>query len=472
MNKLIIFLISILLFCCTSKNENIVITSTNPVALSEYNKGIELAGLLKLDEAETAFAKAIELDSTFAMAYLELAMVRDDYDTRPKLIAKAMGYLDAVSEGEKLMILGKNKFYGTREGDTEYDYYKRLVELYPNDDRANYGFGFINVHHGQHVPDSAIHYYKKAIKLNPNNSTYYSELANAYLLKQDFKNAEQTINEHIAFLPNHEDPKISYAELLLKDHRYAESFKAYESVLDLNPKAAWAIIGASNTLNYLGEFVKSRQFITKLDSIPLSDYEYRHKWRAKTCSYLVEGKLDSVIIVLKQQKEETDSGINTREPLFHQYYSMLRATQFYFENNQPDEGLESYAELKDFVVSNISRESTVNNTKNLELYYKVYAAFLKGSLAEAKQILDAIENKSDDEKLLSAKLLLANKAYNQAITLIKQLESENAYYQYWLAEAYRLNNQKSEYDACVEKIKGLIEIDNLDYALVNSLLQS
>ena len=74
--------------------------------------------------------------------------------------------------------------------------------------------------------------------------------------------------------------------------------------------------------------------------------------------------------------------------------------------------------------------------------------------------------------MLSAKLLLANKAYNQAITLIKQLESENAYYQYWLAEAYRLNNQKSEYDACVEKIKGLIEIDNLDYALVNSLLQS
>jgi tetratricopeptide (TPR) repeat protein len=224
------------------------VTTSSKEALAEFNKGMAYTDVLKIDEAEVAFKKAIKLDSTFAMAYLELALLRDNYDTRKALIAKAMSNLVNVSEAEQLLIRGKNKFYGNSEGESEFYYYKKLVELYPDDDLANFSFGYINVHHGQHNPDSAIHYYKKAIKINPRVSKYYDRLTEAYLLNQDFENAERSIQKHIDFLPDHENPRISYGEMLLTNHRYEESLKAYEEVLELNSNSPWAIIGSATNL--------------------------------------------------------------------------------------------------------------------------------------------------------------------------------------------------------------------------------
>jgi tetratricopeptide (TPR) repeat protein len=469
-HKFYILLVCISLFCCTSKEYKIPITTTSKEALAEYQKGIQFTDVLKIDEAEVAFKKAIALDSTFAMAYLELALLRDDYDIRKNLIAKAMSYLDNLSEGEQLLILGKNKFYGNDEGEPEFYYFEKLARLYPEDDIANFQFGYINVHHGQHFPDSAIHYYKKALEINPKVSKYYERLTEAYLLNQDFDNAEKNINTHINFLPDHVTPRITYGEMLLTEHRYEESFEAYKKVLELNPKAAWAMIGSATNLNFLNRFKEARNYIRMLDFIPLSDYEYRHKWRVKTCSYLVEGKIDSAIVVLKQQKKESESGVNKRETVFHQYYPLLRMTRFYFENNQPQEGLASYAKLKDFVHANITRESTLTNINNLENYYNAYALFLNGDVAKAEQILINIQEKSEAEKLLLGKILLKQQQYSEAIDLLKQLDTENAFYQYWLAKTYQMDNQMEAYQNQISKIKTLIEIDDLDYALIARFL--
>ena len=259
MKKIAILCLLISLSACTVENKNIPITTSSSEARKHYIKAAELEGFLKKDEAEGLYKKALELDSTFAMAHIKLGMLRDDFDKRRLHVQKAMQYIDKLTEAEKLWVQGRNNFYGTQDGTSEYESFQELVKHYPEDENANYMFGFVNVHHGKSQPDSAIHYFKKAIKINPKIARQYSELAYAYMAKQDFENAENTIKDYISLLPTHENPRDTYAEMLMRDHRYEESITAYDEVLKINPNAPWAFMGKAANLAFLNRFQESRR---------------------------------------------------------------------------------------------------------------------------------------------------------------------------------------------------------------------
>ena len=466
-------LITLLLFWITSnyaqKQKNIPLTSNSIEAIEAYKKGKVLEGLLKTNEAEQEYQRALQLDSTFAMAHIALAMVKDDYDIRKASVAKAMTYINKVSEGEKLWILGRNNFYGTQDGTPEYDCFKNLINLFPEDENANYLFGFVHVHHGKKEPDSAIHYYKKALKLNPNVSKYYNELAYAYMLKRDFDKAENIIKKYIDFLPKHESPRDTYADMLMRDHRYKESIIAYDNVLKINPNAPWGIMGKAANLSLIRRYKDARTVLDGLDTIPLSDYEYRHKWRSRVCTYLMEGQLDSAIVVLEQQKLESALKVNTREPLFHQYMALARMTRLHFENNQPDEGLIRYNEWVDFVKNNITRQRTIENVLVLQDHYLAYHHFLKGDIQKAITLLNAMKNRSEDSQLLFAKILLKEEKTNEAIKILEDLDQTNPYYVMWLSKAYFKNGNLNSSQRKLKEVSSLIELNNIDYALAMSI---
>ena len=466
MKKVSILLIVLFFFSCKNQTEEIPITSTSDEAISSYKLAKKLEGQLKTDEAEIQYKKALSIDSTFVLAHIGVAMLRDDFKTRRAHISKAMEYIDQISEGEKLWLLGRNRFYGTQKGEDEYTYFKELVNLYPEDENANYLFGFVNVHHGKTEVDTAITYFKKALELNPKVSKYYNELAYAHLLNQDFENAEKIISSYMNFLPDHQNPKETYAEMLMRNHRYQESLNAYTEVLEINPKAPWALMGSSTNLSFLGRYTEARGVLDKLGHIPLSDYEYRHKWRASICSYLIEGKIDSAISTLQQQYGESASGINQREPIFHQYIALSRRTRLYFENNQPEKGLKSYQDFKTFVIGNITNTATINSVLGLENYYQAYSNYLKGDYQKAQMLLENESNLSEDLNLLKAKILLRENEFKKAIAILENLDENNPYHLFWLAKAYKLNNQTEPYEFTSEQIYSKIEVNNLDYALI------
>ncbi|MFD1163034.1 tetratricopeptide repeat protein [Hwangdonia seohaensis] len=468
MKLLQVTFMAIALFKCTTTNDKIPITTQSNEAKTMFLHAVEFEGLLKTDEAEKQYENAIKLDSTFALAHIRLAMLKDDFAKRRLHIKQAMQHLDKLSEGEKLWILARNNFYGTQDGKSEYDCFKTVVKLFPKDENANYMFGFVNLHHGVNQPDSAIHYYKKALKINPKVSRHYNELAYAYMAKQDFKNAEKVIQDYIAFLPNHVNPRDTYAELLMRDHRYKESIEAYKSVLKINPNAPWAYMGMSANLSFLHRFKEARNFLKPLDTLELSDYEYRHKWRSKVCGYLIEQKIDSAIVVLNQQNSESLSGENKREPIFHQFITHSRITRLYFENNQPDEGVQSFMAWKNFVKTNITRQETIDNVLGLEEYFMAFAHILKGNDEAAKIIIENNKNPSDDMKLLRARLFLKEKNHDKAIGLLNTLDANNPYYLHWLSKAYGLKNDDQNFKSVSNKIKDLIEMNNINYALIIS----
>ena len=234
--KNILKIITLFLFLISSQinAQKIPITSVSKEAVKLYKKGWLLENKLEIAVAEEAYNGAIVLDSTFALAHLRLGMLRDNYDFRRAKLKEAMKSISQVSKGEQLWIKARNAFYGSgNTGDKEYNLFKELVELYPNDEKANYFFGFVNIHHGKHDNKTAIKFYKKAIALNPDYVIPYNELAYAYAGINDFENAKEFAQTSITSLPTSVNPLDTYAEILMRNGEYKKSIKAYNKVLKL-----------------------------------------------------------------------------------------------------------------------------------------------------------------------------------------------------------------------------------------------
>ncbi len=449
-----------------TENRKITVTTSSKKALELYKKGFDFENKLQIDKAEISYKQAINLDSKFALAYVRLAMLRDNFDVRRKFIAEAIKHIDSVSEGEKLWILGRNAFYGMGKDENEYKFFEQLVKLYPEDEQANYIYGYLNHHHGGNNLPKAILHLEKAIKLNPNYALPYNDLAYAYMKANDFKNSERIIQKYINLLPNAANPYDTYAEMLMRNGQYAKSIKMYDKVLSINPKYPWAIIGKAANLNFLDRHKEARRILPKLNDLKLSDYEYRHKWRARVVSYIDEGKLDQAIKVLEEQYQDSIK----RENLTMQYLSLSRIVRLHFENKKPSEGLQAYRRFNDFSQSKITNEKTKKRIVILKNYYEAYANYLNGELVSAKNNLKKFEaengSANNDSKLLKTFILLKDNKYDLALKTIKTSDLDNPYNIYWLGEIYKLKGDKKNADLWFGKVSTKLEMNNLDYALV------
>ncbi|WP_452224604.1 tetratricopeptide repeat protein [Lacinutrix chionoecetis] len=466
-----LFNIVLLLILCnaTAYSQKIPITSKSEEAIKSYKQGWELENTLKIDEAELAYKKAILLDSTFALGHLRLGMIRDNYNYRKKKLKDALQNIDAISIGEKLLIKARVDFYMEGyDGSKEYNYFKELVSLYPEDEVANYFFGYVNLHHGGNNPELAIKHYKKAIEINPNYTLPYNELAYAYMANANFVEAKYIAKKYVQLLPDNVNPLDTYAEIFMRSGDFQESIENYEKVLKIDYKFPWAIMGITANLNFLNKHEQGRKFLEKIDESILSDYEYRHKWRALVVSFIDQGNYKEAINALENQKIESLYGKNEREPLFHIYYAFLRKTRLFFENNQSAAGLEEYYNWNSYVQKNFKNEATKKRVLDLENYYLAYAAYVDGKYNQAINFLDNYEKMhiTDASKNIRGKIHKALGNASNAIELFKDTDLSNPYNQYWLAIAYIDIGKVKEAKYLIKKIAQLNERNNIDLALV------
>lgn len=473
MKKELILLSILWCFLYNLNAQNIPITTKSKEALSFYKKGWQFEDKLALDEAEAMYKRAVNIDSTFALAYLRLAMVKDNYDVRKKQLKQAEKFIEDVSEAEKLWIKGRIDFYALGyDGSKEYGDFKRLVELYPNDEMANYLFAYVNLNHGTLIPDLAIFHFEKAIKINPNFIKPYNELIYTYLENKEFGSAKKVAKKYIKLLPNSVNPLDSYAEIFMRSGDYEESIKNYNKVLEIDSQFPWALMGITANMNFLGKHKEGREYTRKLKENTLSHYEYRHKWKALVTSYLDEGDLDNAIATLEQQKQESITGRNKKEPSFHLYFSYLRKTRLYFENSQPKLGLQEYKNWYKYLIESKRSEKTLTRIKNLKLYYLAFEAYLNNDMETAIKYLTDFEtiNKTETDlsKVLLSRVYIKNGELKKAIAKIKETDLNNPYNQYWLAIALFNNREFGEARKWQIKILETNERNNINLALVRA----
>lgn len=168
--------------------------------IQEYNhQGLILMSKEKWDEAIVYFRKALNEDSYFIEAYVNIAQV---YIMQDK-------FEEARKELNKALLLDK-----------------KLAIVY---------FHLGNIELLEDNVDAAREYYNKAISLGYDNIQIYINLAAHAEESADFETALSYYNRAIALEKFNAFPKARKAQVLIQLKRYPEALKACDSMIETNP---------------------------------------------------------------------------------------------------------------------------------------------------------------------------------------------------------------------------------------------
>jgi len=205
------------------------VTTHSPDAYRFYLEGLDAYSRMYVDDARMNFRRALEFDSTFAMAHFRLTLCLPSSE-RSESIARAVRYSNGISQREQLLIEALNASIG---GD--YDLYieklRAIVEKHPNEKEVVYWLGTYYFSVGEY--EQAIEYLKRAVEIDPLYKNPYNSLAYAYGRTGDTVNSIKAINRYIELAPGEANPYDSRGDLYLlsgNTEKALESFRKAEEI--------------------------------------------------------------------------------------------------------------------------------------------------------------------------------------------------------------------------------------------------
>jgi tetratricopeptide (TPR) repeat protein len=355
----------------------IPITTADPEARSLYVKARDLAEKLRATDARKLYEQAVARDKNFALAYVGLANTSGTTKEFIEATGRAVALAAQVSEGERHIILALDE--GLKGNPAAVlNHYTELVRLFPNDERAHNLLG--NAYFGRQDYENAIREFTSATSIAPSFSQPYNQLGYAYRFLEKYDAAERTFKKYTELIPDDPNPYDSYAELLLKVGRFAESIKAYEKALSIDRNFIASHIGIGTNHLAMGQPEKARAAFARIADVARTTGERRTARFWTAASYVHEGATDKAIGELKAgyalAEAEHDGGTMSGDLV--QMGDVLR------EAGRLDEALARYAEA----VSTIDKANVPDAfkaaTRRNHLFEEARVAIAKNDLTTAK----------------------------------------------------------------------------------------
>ena len=215
------------------------ITTHSPEAYRFYLEGADYEFKLYGVEAEKSFRKALEFDSTFAMAYFRLCDYTFGSEYR-RMIDKAVEHSDRVSQKEKHYIKAEEAL--ASGGIDEYvKELRKLVERYPDEKEAFYTLG--DFYSSLRLFDQAVYYLNKALKIDPLYKLAYNSLAYTYAYLGDFENSISAINKYITIAPDEANPYDTRGDIYARFGKIDQAIESYKKAEEIKPDFSIANLG-------------------------------------------------------------------------------------------------------------------------------------------------------------------------------------------------------------------------------------
>ena len=255
------------------------VTTVSLEAYKHYFEGDHYMNELQFEKAAKELEKAIELDSTFALAHYKLAYVywwsRHQLDEAESHIKEAMELIDRIPEKEQYLVRALNA--SLENGfDAQMPYLRQMQQLFPNDKEMLFNIGDISFHTGKY--DTAQAYFERVLEFDPHFERALQHLTWTYLrtgqVDKGYLMAENWVNqtqswEAYQYLGN--------AALMRGDSE--EAISHYEKASEVTP-------GMSSTKRALaGMYLFSGypdKATAELETIINGDFTRKEKFRAYT----------------------------------------------------------------------------------------------------------------------------------------------------------------------------------------------
>lgn len=440
-NLSFLFLFLLLISGCAKKEDadKIPVTTSSASAEEEFLQGRELFDKLRLQNSRQYFESAIDEDKDFALAHYYNALSSPTAKGFFEQLDKAVALADNASEGEKLVILAAEAGANGNPSKQK-EYLAKLVELYPNDERALSLLG--TFYFGQQQYDDAVTTLMKATEVAPDYSAPYNMLGYSQRNLGNYGEAEKAFVKYTELIPDDPNPYDSYAELLMKEGRYEESIVQYKKALQIDPNFVASHTGIANNYNYLGKYNEARNQLEQLSGIARNDGEKRAAIFATVLSYLYEGNTDMALEEMNEQYKIAEQ-INDAAAMSADLNAM---GNILFEAGKYDDAMAKYQGSLQVIENSDLSEEVKSNTRRFALYNESRVALKKNDLATAKEKSKEFSDKANAASNtfqiwlsheVEGLIALQEKDYNKAEAEFRKSNMQNPYTYYRLALAYQ-----------------------------------
>jgi tetratricopeptide (TPR) repeat protein len=466
----VLFVSAVFSGCAKKEEGKIEISTMSSEAKNDFLQGRDLAEKLRGRESLQYFENALSQDKDFAIAYYYHALANPTTKGFFEDLNNAVAKMDRASEGEKLLI---QSLKAASDGDQKLqeEHLKKLVEIYPDDERAQNQLG--QFYFGQQKYDLAVEHLKKSTEINPKYSSSFNMLGYSYRNLGNYDEAEAAFKKYIELIPDDPNPYDSYAELLLKLGRFEESITNYKKALEINPGFFNSIMGISNDLIFLKKYDEALANSDNGYQVAKNDGERRFALFTKVLAYVDEGNTDGALGELQKEydiaKNINDAGNMTAD--------LNAMGNVLYEAGKYDEANAKYEEsLSTMEGSNLANE-VKENTRRLSLYNKGSISLMTGKIDDAKKLAADFSRQASDANntfqiwlshFLNGMIALKEEKYKDAISEFEKSNRQNPQTYYYMAVAYSKDGNSAEAKKYAEKCVNFNSLLNLNQPFVTN----
>ena len=240
------------------------VTTRSREAYRYYVEGIEYDLKFFLAEAIESFEKAVEHDSTFAMAHLELSLLQWGTEQSRKHLGQAVRYVDKASEREQYLIRSwEASFAGAPARAAEI--LKEAIDKYPDDKRLLFDLAVIYRSDLKLLQD-AIDTFTRAVEVDPLYRDAYNALAYIYDQTGDFEKSIWAINKYISIAPDEPNPYDSRGDLYAYNGKIDKAIGSYEQAVATKPDFFMSVKKLGHMALYKRDYPDAERYYKKLAS--------------------------------------------------------------------------------------------------------------------------------------------------------------------------------------------------------------
>ena len=196
------------------------LTTKNLEAYRFYDIGEKALFSQQWDVASENFKKAINIDSSFALALYQLAYIEQWFFNNEKAdyyIDRAVNHIESVPDKERLYIRAQS----IQDFSSRIPVYEEIIKKYPNEKQAYFEIGDMLLHNGPAL--ESIPYFEKSLELDPSYENAIIHLGWMYLDLRDYDKYTDLYQRTLKIFPDNN----SFKTRELYSHLYSGKFQNY-----------------------------------------------------------------------------------------------------------------------------------------------------------------------------------------------------------------------------------------------------
>jgi serine/threonine protein kinase/tetratricopeptide (TPR) repeat protein len=212
------------------------VTTSSVEAYDNYLKGMIANSQIYRKEALQYFEKAVELDPTFALAYLGLASTYNalgDIKSRDQALEKAKANYQKLTEKEKFYLDASYADYIEQNQLKSLQIFQDAAGKYPKEKYIHQRLGWYYGGTGQ--LEKALEEYQKVLQLDPSFGLALNQMGYIYASLKNYEKAIECLEKYAALAPTEANPLDTLAEIYFWMGNLDEAIAKYKEALEKKP---------------------------------------------------------------------------------------------------------------------------------------------------------------------------------------------------------------------------------------------